>query len=276
MSVKKSKTQKLTLSAMLLCLATVLSFVKLLDLPYGGSITAASMLPVVLIGYLYGTGFGLLSSTCYSIIQLLLGVSTLSYATSALAAVAIILLDYIFAFAILGLSGSFKKFCKTAEFSLPTAAFLACILRYICHVISGCTVWAGLSIPTNQALIYSLGYNATYMLPETLVTVLAANYLARSLSFENGTIQRKTSKPVSLNLFNVLANGALTLGIITAVILCSGHLQNSETGAFDFSGLTSMNFLPVLLVLGGAIILFAGFKTIFMLQNKKACCTKVS
>ncbi|MBQ8911953.1 MAG: energy-coupled thiamine transporter ThiT, partial [Clostridia bacterium] len=57
-------------------------------------------------------------------------------------------------------------------------------MRYICHVISGCTVWAGMSIPTGGAFVYSLIYNATYMLPETIILILVSYYLGTSLDFD--------------------------------------------------------------------------------------------
>lgn len=267
MSTNKTVTQKLTLSAMLIGIATVLSCIKLLDLPYGGSITAGSMLPIILIGYLFGNAWGVLSALCYSVIQLLLGMSALSYATSAGAAVAIILLDYIFAFTLIGLSGSFKRLGKNAAVSLPLAAFVACFMRYVCHVISGCTVWAGLSIPNSQALVYSLAYNATYMLPETLVTVVAAAYLARTLSFENGTIRRIATQNSRFNLLSALGNAALALGVIADVVLLSAHIQNAESGEFDFSGLTAMNWIPFICVTVAAVAIFV---TLRLVAKKQA------
>lgn len=76
-------------------------------------------------------------------------------------------------------------------------AVLCGVLRYICHVISGCTVWAGLSIPTQAALLYSLAYNATYMVPETLVTVLGAWYLSRVLDVRGDRPTRAATPPGS-------------------------------------------------------------------------------
>ena len=97
-----------------------------------------------------------------SLIQLLMGLKNLSYATSALAAVAIILLDYVFAFTVTGLGGLFRGRMKQIP-ALISGTALACLLRYTFHVIAGCTVWAGLSIPDSQALLYSLAYNAIYI-----------------------------------------------------------------------------------------------------------------
>ncbi len=175
----KKRALRLTESAIMLAFATILSMVKLVDLPYGGSITAFSMLPILLIAYRYGTGWGLFTAFAHSLLQLLLGMNALSYATSAGAAVAIILLDYVVAFLVLGLGGIFRGKLRSQGAALAAGAILTGALRYICHVISGCTVWAGLSIPDSHALLYSLAYNATYMVPEILITVVGAVYLRR-------------------------------------------------------------------------------------------------
>ena len=79
--------------AIMIALAAVLSFVKILELPYGGSVTAFSIVPIVIISYRHGVKWGLLSGFVFSIIQLIQGASNLSYATSFLAAVTIILFD---------------------------------------------------------------------------------------------------------------------------------------------------------------------------------------
>ena len=76
--------------AIMIALAAVLSFVKILELPYGGSVTAFSIVPIVIISYRHGVKWGLLSGFVFSIIQLIQTASTLSYATSFLAAVTII------------------------------------------------------------------------------------------------------------------------------------------------------------------------------------------
>ena len=149
--MNKNVTRKLTESAVMIATATVLSMLKLIDLPYGGSVTLCSMLPVMLIGYRFGIGAGLLGGFAYSVIQLLLGLNTLAYATSAAAAVAIVFLDYIFAFTFIGLGGVFKKLFKNQSASMCLGMLLVCLIRYIFHTVSGCTVWAGLSIPTEKA-----------------------------------------------------------------------------------------------------------------------------
>ena len=139
--------------AILIAIATVLSMIKFVDLPYGGSITAASMLPIILISYRRGLGWGMGSALVYAVIQQLFGLKNLSYATSWQATVAIIMLDYIVAFAVLGLAGMFRKKIKNQTTGLLIGALIVCVLRYFCHVLSGATVWAGISIPTTAAML---------------------------------------------------------------------------------------------------------------------------
>ena len=76
-----SNSRKLTEAAIMLAIGTVLSLIKLIDLPYGGSVTIASMLPVVIIAYRHGIKWGLMTGFVYGVIQQLLGLNTLSYAT---------------------------------------------------------------------------------------------------------------------------------------------------------------------------------------------------
>jgi energy-coupled thiamine transporter ThiT len=131
---------------------------KLVDLPYGGSITFASMLPILLIAYRHGTSWGLLTASVHGILQFILGTSVLSYVTGWASIVAVIVLDYFLAFALIGLAGLFKNM-KSQKAALVLGGLTVGIARYACHVISGATVWAGLSIPTGDALAYSFVYN---------------------------------------------------------------------------------------------------------------------
>ena len=104
-----SRTRKLVECAILIAIASVLSIIKIIEMPYGGSVTIASMLPIIIIAYKYGAGWGLSSGLIFAVIQQLMGLKKLSYGTSWPAVVAIILLDYIIAFTVAGLGGVFRK-----------------------------------------------------------------------------------------------------------------------------------------------------------------------
>ena len=176
--MKKTNLKALTECSIMVALSAVLSIVPLFEMPYGGSITLASMLPVVMIAYRYGVREGMMTASAASLIQMLLGMKNFSYFTSWQSIVALAIFDYVLAFCAFGLSGIFKKGGRTQGVALVSGAALASVIRYICHVISGATIWAGLSIPTEAALVYSLSYNATYMIPETVILVLSSVYVA--------------------------------------------------------------------------------------------------
>lgn len=248
---------RLTESAIMIALATILSLLKLVDLPYGGSITLASMLPVLLIAYRYGTAWGLLTGFVHGVVQFVLGTSTLSYVTGALSVAMVIIFDYFLAFAVIGLGGIFRKCFRQQSASLFAGAIFVGILRYLCHVVSGCTVWAGLSIPTAGALIYSFIYNATYMVPETLVLALAAYYIGSVIDFRGGrltTLKKETTGP-SMRIAHLISGALICAAGIFDVVAVFATLQNAETGEFDITGIADANWIAIAAVTAAAVIL---------------------
>lgn len=250
------RTRRLVEASLLIALGTVLSILKVAELPYGGSVTLASMLPIVLLSYRHGTLWGLGGGAVYAVLQQLLGLNNLSYFTTWQSVVAIIFLDYVIAFTVAGLGGIFRRVVKEQSLSLAAGSLLVGVLRYICHVISGATVWAGLSIPTEAALAYSLIYNATYMIPETIVLVAVAYYIGSVLDFRRDQpvrLVRDHTIPAEVNLLSLLAGFFGLLGVVVDVSLVFAHLQNAETGEFDITGLAPDVFvdsfwLPVVIV----------------------------
>ena len=121
------KTQRLTTSAVMLALAAVLAIVcaliPFLNLPFGGGFTIASMLPIVLVSYMYGMRWGFFVSTTYAVLQMLmdLALGTSSSVIMALfmpssdgymggfAAIAIVLIDYLVAYGVIGCGGIFPR-----------------------------------------------------------------------------------------------------------------------------------------------------------------------
>lgn len=258
--MKDVKTsRKLTEGGLMLALASILSLLKLFELPYGGSITFASMLPIVIYSYRYGFGWGLLEGVAFGLIQMLFGLNNLSYATSALAVVAIIFLDYLFAFTSCVLGALFRG-AENGGADLALGALCACAVRYVFHVISGCTVWAGLSIPTADALLYSLSYNATYMIPETIVTVVAGSFLGSALNFRSRDLAAKQrSKAAKGGFFGWLAGIAALAGVTVLACMVFPHLQNAESGEFDITGLANVNGTAALIVAGATVVLVIAF-----------------
>lgn len=185
--MQKTKKQRLLMiaeSAIMLALSTALSLIAFAPWPAGGSITVFSMLPVLVIAYRYGTKWGLGVGAIYGLIQMVLGLSTLSYATNAWAAVCIILFDYVVAFGVLGFGGLFRK-AKNQAIGFSLGVIVACVLRFLCHFLTGITVWADYSDGIWPVVIYSLSYNGSYMLPELVITVAVGAVLMSLLDFRS-------------------------------------------------------------------------------------------
>ncbi len=272
--MKSKSALRLTESAVMIALATVLSLVKLADFPYGGSITAASLFPIAVIAYRHGTLTGLSCGLVYGIIQQLLGLNTLSYFTTWQSVIAIVLLDYVIAFAAFGLSGVFRKLPCKANLKMTLGVVLACLLRYLCHVISGCTVWAGLSIPDSAALTYSLAYNATYMIPETLIAGIATWYLFSMVDFASPRLKRlnrKADEALSRPVLACYRTSVLmaVLGVCYAIIRVFPLLQD-DGGNFNFAGIKALDVTSFSIVLGACIALILVLLAVgTILKNKK-------
>ena len=155
---KKMSAKQLTFCAVAMALALVTSFIKVASLPMGGSITLFSMFFMCFIGYLYGPKIGIMTGVAYGILQLI--IEPYIYAPLQ------VLLDYP-----LGLSGFFSK----KKFGLTTGVIVGILGRYICHVISGYVFFASYAPEGMNPMIYTLGYNATYIVPELIATVIVVS-----------------------------------------------------------------------------------------------------
>ncbi len=267
---RKNSVRILTECSIMIALSTVLSIIKLFEMPYGGSITLASMLPVAIIAHRYGAKEGFITALSASVIQLLLGLKNFSYFTTPASIIALGVFDYILAFGVFGLVGLFKKKINNQAVAATVGVALASFLRYLCHVISGATIWAGLSIPTEAATLYSLSYNATYMIPETIILVLTTAYLTTALDFTKGQITRL--KKEELDTVSAYLYGGAGLSCLAAIIadtvLVFSALQNAESGEFMIMGLKDVNWLAVGLVTAVAIVVSAVLVVIAKFRKK--------
>lgn len=175
-------TRRLTETAVLIAIATVLSMIKI-DMPMGGGLTLCSMLPIVMICHRNGTAWGLLSAFTYSLLQLVLGLDNVRYGTTSLMVFGIIFFDYILAYTVLGLSAVFDKKVADRRKAIVFGIVLTFFLRFLCHFVTGVWIWDALwpndfhmaSIP------YSAAYNGWYMGAETVLTSVAALLLYKPL-----------------------------------------------------------------------------------------------
>lgn len=156
----KLSAKQLTFCAVAMAMAVVTSFIKFASLPMGGSITLFSMFFICFIGYLYGPKIGIMTGVAYGILQLITG----PYIYHPIQ----VLFDYPLAFGALGLAGFFNK----KKYGLTVGVIVGMLGRYICHVISGYVFFGSYAPEGMNPMVYTLGYNATYIVPEMIATVV--------------------------------------------------------------------------------------------------------
>ncbi len=156
---QQMNAKELTFCAAAMALAYVTSFIKFASLPFGGSITLFSMFFICLIGYVYGLKVGITAGIAYGMLQMAFG----GYIYHPIQA----LFDYPLAFGALGFAGIFAK----KKNGLIPGYIVGAFSRYIMHVISGYVFFKSYAPENMNPIIYTLGYNATYILPEMLATV---------------------------------------------------------------------------------------------------------
>ena len=207
----QTKTKRLTESAMLLAVAIVLELVSkafIPEMPFGGQVTLVAMLPVVLISYRHGVKWGLVSGLCYALIEMAIGAKTVAAAfqpgyfgdgTMILNAIIMCVLDYVLAYTVLGLGGLFRNKIASPGAGLMCGSLVALGARYLSHILSGYLLFSGWAewfftqdgfpawgaslveslSPTALGWVYSIVYNGFYMIPELILTAIAAQLIAR-------------------------------------------------------------------------------------------------
>ncbi|MBQ4364313.1 MAG: energy-coupled thiamine transporter ThiT [Oscillospiraceae bacterium] len=184
--MKNQKTAILVEGALMLAMAAALSMLTPFQriLPFGGSITIVSMLPICLFSIRHGVKNGVMLSSLFSFYQLGEGIikeGLLGWGLTPLMLIGCILFDYIIAFSVIGLAGIFRDKGKTGCLA---GIVLALGLRYLSHFISGVVIfastgkiWDELDFVASNKFIYSAVYNGAFMLPEILFTVLVTAVL---------------------------------------------------------------------------------------------------
>ena len=164
--------KKLTTCAVAVALSSVLSLISVWKMPLGGSVTLLSMLPVCMVSIKYGIKTGLLCSFIFSLIQLMLGFSSLmSWGLTAGILIGSFIFDYIIAYSVLGLAGIFGK---KSMLRMCLGICFTMSLRFVSHFVSGIIFFTSLAPDGWNPAIYSICYNGAYMLPEMIFTCVAA------------------------------------------------------------------------------------------------------
>ncbi len=155
----KWNAKMLAYGALCVALSFVLSCVRLFRMPQGGSVTPASMLPIMLFAYAFGVGPGLICGMAYGALQMLQDFYVVTWVQA--------LLDYPIAFACLAFAGAFRNVHFRLNFSV--GVLLAGILRILCHVLSGVFFFGEYVTPGMNPWVYSILYNLSCVGVDALI-----------------------------------------------------------------------------------------------------------
>jgi thiamine transporter len=161
----KVSTKQLVFSAVSIAIAFALSYVKIFQMPWGGSITLCSMLFVCLVGYFYGPKLGLMAALAYGLLQLVQDGGTYMIHPFQVCC------DYIFSFMALGLSGFFAN----KKNGLLLGYLTGILGRFVFLSLGGYIFWMSYmpeSFPTTLAFLYPIAYNGSYIFAEGLITII--------------------------------------------------------------------------------------------------------
>ena len=166
---KPIDTKCLSLAGVTVAMSFGLSYVKIFEMPQGGSITLFSLLPIMIFSYIYGTKKGVFVCFIYGVLQAIQDPWIIHPAQ--------FLLDYPVAFAAIGLSGAFAKvkaFEKLPQIAFLLGGILAAAVRFISHVLSGVFAFASTYAGDLNSWIYSLGYNSFVFIDMAIVLAIGA------------------------------------------------------------------------------------------------------
>ena len=170
----ETKTRNITLCAVMIALATVLSLIPIYNAPFGGTVTLGSMVPLVLICVMiHDYKWSRLACFTYSLIQMLIGF-TAPPTTTFLYFVAVVLLDYVIPFTGIYVVNPISKLFKNELVGIGVGAAVAMVSRFICHFLSGILIWSSYAPDGQPVWLYSVLYNGGYMLPELIITTVAS------------------------------------------------------------------------------------------------------
>ena len=176
----KWNAKMLAYAALCIAISFVLSYVRLFRMPQGGSITPASMLPVMMFAYAFGFGPGLVCSMAYGVLQMFQDMYIVGWVQATL--------DYVLAFGSLALVALFRGWKSPLNFSVGVV--VAGIARVFFHVLSGVVYFAEYAPEGMNPLVYSLVYNLSSVGVDALICAVIAfipgvRKFARSMAVRN-------------------------------------------------------------------------------------------
>ncbi len=181
--IKIKKDLNITVEcAAVIALCTILSYIKIFRMPYGGSITLASMAPLMLLSFRRGAKIGLCTGFTYGLLRIILSFD-IPPAGNFMSLILVCIMDYLLAYVVIGLASVFTFGIRKKSIAIFAAAFTAGFIKYVISVLSGVLIWQNYVAHEQSVWIYSTIYNASYMLPEIIIASFACALVGKYLRF---------------------------------------------------------------------------------------------
>ncbi len=168
--MRNTRVKMIVEAGLVIAMSYLLQMIVLFKMPQGGSVKAASLVPLLFFAYRWGGKAGMLTGLGYGIIHFLLG---FKYSIHPLS----VCLDYFVAYSVIGVAGFFSG----SRTNALLGGAVACFLRWCSTVVSGAVVFASYAPAGQNPWIYSMVYNATYMVPDMLINLVVLALLYNPL-----------------------------------------------------------------------------------------------
>ncbi len=171
-------TRAIVYGAMCVAMSFALSYIRVYKLPQGGTVTFASLLPLMIYSVMFGTRRGIMACIIYGTLQ--------SIQDPFIIHPVQFLLDYTVAYGFIGMSGIFvgKGFSKGKKsvIGFMLGGIVAVLLRYACHVLSGAFAFSDWAEEGYTLWTWTFSYNA-FALIDMVICLAVGSLLFASPTF---------------------------------------------------------------------------------------------
>ncbi|MBQ9081492.1 MAG: energy-coupled thiamine transporter ThiT [Clostridia bacterium] len=177
-SEKGFSAKSVAYAAVCIAMSFALSYLRIVQMPQGGAITVASLLPLMIYSYMFGTKKGVFAGMIYGLLQAIQDPYILHPAQ--------FILDYPAAFACIGLAGAFsaaEALEKLPQLQFALGAGVACLGRFLMHFIAGIFAFGAFAPEGTNVILYSLGYQASYILADMAIVIVVGIFVFSSRAF---------------------------------------------------------------------------------------------
>lgn len=193
--LQMTRTQRMVEGALMVGLAYALSWLPHIELPFGGSVSLFATLPILIFSFRHGGRWGVGAAAVYSLLQMLQGMASIALCKTLGTMLLCALLDYILGYTILGFAGPIASRFKNRSLGVAMGVLITGAGRLAVSFLSGILLWRQYAPEGVPVWRYSLGYNASWCVPDVALVLVAAVLLSRVPALALCSYAQKTPHP---------------------------------------------------------------------------------